>query len=96
MLKTSARRAVAKAKLLSNLIARDGCNCFLCHKPLGYDITVEHLLAKVHGGTSDEANLVLAHRGCNHFLADMPVINKIKAREYESETNYRRATTVHR
>ena len=56
--------------------ARDGDNCWRCHKPMrfgapfnvGKAATVEHLLALANGGTWALDNLRLCHQGCNKFL----------------------------
>ena len=75
------RRAIKRAALIEALLARDGPDCFLCGKALGDDITVEHMLAQVHGGPSHPANLVLTHRECNLSLGSLPVMLKVRARE---------------
>lgn len=63
-----------KAKLLE----RDGDKCFFCDEPLGEDITVEHLIALVSGGTNSLANMVLAHENCNYQLGSLPIYAKVK------------------
>ncbi len=47
---------------------RDGDDCWLCHEPMGDDCTIEHKRAKAMGGTSNLANLALAHRECNRVV----------------------------
>jgi hypothetical protein len=51
------------------LIARDGGQCWLCDKPLGNDITIEHHVPRAAGGSGDDSNLVLCHELCNKALA---------------------------
>lgn len=66
------------------LLDRDGSNCFFCGKPLGQDITVEHLVAVSHGGPNHISNLFLAHFVCNasagHMSAPEKIAVAIKAR----------------
>jgi len=53
------------------VLDRDGWICTYCHKPLeGSDATVDHLIAKNHGGTDDPDNLVAACRRCNGRKSD--------------------------
>lgn len=66
---------------VKTLLERDGDCCFLCHLPLGDDITVEHLCAVVNGGPKHISNLVLAHDDCNKKLGHLSVMEKIKMRE---------------
>ncbi len=56
------------------LRTRDGDNCHWCTRPMSFDwtsprdkrfATVEHLLPRSRGGTSQPGNLVLACRKCN-------------------------------
>lgn len=61
------------------LIERDGLNCFYCDKPLGEDITVEHLVALSCGGPNTLANMVLAHEKCNWQMSNKPVSEKVKS-----------------
>lgn len=37
------------------------------------DTTVDHIIAKVNGGTDDEENLILACRTCNSKKKDKPL-----------------------
>lgn len=55
------------------LINRDGGNCYLCHKTFESkkDITIDHLIAKSKGGTSEPSNLRLAHEKCNGAKKNM-------------------------
>lgn len=56
---------------------RDGCNCFYCGKPLGDDITLEHLISLVQGGKNTLGNMVLAHEKCNQEAGNLTVIEKV-------------------
>lgn len=55
------------------LAARDGWVCWLCELPVDPDApagtpgapTVDHVVPRSRGGTSDPSNLRLAHRRCN-------------------------------
>lgn len=71
-----------RASRLRSLRSRDGTECFYCGLDVDdEEVTLEHLLAIKDGGTSNLANLVLAHRQCNELAADLPVIGKVKLRE---------------
>lgn len=59
------------------LLERDGDNCFFCHRPLGDDITVEHLVAIAHGGPNHISNLFLAHLRCNQAAGHMSAAEKV-------------------
>lgn len=71
------------------LRARDGDNCWLCGKSIDFDAepnsakawSLEHLLAKEHGGSDRVENLVLCHPPCNRLLANRPLKKKIEMRE---------------
>ena len=72
---------------------RDGGVCWLCSSDVDLDVprtapgapTVDHVVPRAHGGTSDPANLRLAHRRCNgargsrlpelEWPADLPVLD---------------------
>lgn len=55
----------------------EGIPCYLCHKPINYELTrvlplhsqagtTHHIIGLAQGGNPvDPANLVPAHRGCN-------------------------------
>jgi hypothetical protein len=73
--------AKGKARRHRQCVARDGEACFYCHKPLGADRTLEHLLAKKHGGPDGVHNIALAHEACNEVMGSAPVIEKIRYRE---------------
>lgn len=74
---------------VDRLRARDGDNCWLCGKPMDFDAesnspkasSIEHLLAKCHGGSEKPENLVLCHPPCNRSLANRPVAKKVEMRE---------------
>ncbi|MCA0214772.1 MAG: HNH endonuclease [Proteobacteria bacterium] len=63
------------------ILERDGEDCFLCLRPLGNDITREHLVALVHGGPDHIANKVLTHAACNLALHHLSLMEKIRMRE---------------
>jgi len=71
-----------RASRVRTLRSRDGDGCFYCGRVMeSGDLTLEHLLSIKDGGTSNLANLVLAHRRCNEIAGDLPIIAKIKLRE---------------
>lgn len=65
--------------VVAALLERDGGDCFYCGKEMADDITVEHILAKAHGGPDSEENLCLAHERCNKDMGSLSVVEKIKA-----------------
>jgi hypothetical protein len=67
------------------LVARDGDACFLCGRPLGDDITEEHLVPVTHGGPDHLANKVLAHAACNKRMGHLSVMEKIRLRDAERQ-----------
>lgn len=60
------------------LLERDGNLCFYCWKPLGEDITLEHLIPLTSGGQNNLYNMVLAHDKCNHDAGFKPLSVKVK------------------
>jgi len=70
------RQGVVKA-----LLKRDGENCFYCKEPLGEDISIEHFVARTHGGPNHMANMVLTHHKCNQEVGHLSVREKITLRE---------------
>ncbi len=66
-----------RSKEVVKMLERDGELCFACHKPLGDDITREHLLPKSLKAGESLHNKVLMHQECNQRLADLPLGHKI-------------------
>jgi 5-methylcytosine-specific restriction endonuclease McrA len=64
-----------KKRLAINL--RDGMRCLYCCKDLHgadpRDITLDHLVCKIDGGSNHESNLVTACRACNCARQDKPI-----------------------
>ena len=71
----------ARSLNLRTLLERDGDACFLCGKPLGDDMTEEHLVPVTHGGPDHLANKVLAHEACNKRMGHLSVMEKIRLRD---------------
>ncbi|PVX84320.1 HNH endonuclease [Paraburkholderia unamae] len=64
------------------LLKRDGDACFYCAQPMSEeDRTVEHLVARSHGGPNHLSNMVLAHRLCNANAGHLSAMEKIRLRE---------------
>src|SRR6478609_1200626 len=59
------------------ILKRDGTACFYCGELLGDDITVEHLISLVSGGSNTLGNMVLAHESCNNSAGNKHVVEKI-------------------
>ena len=70
-----------RSQNVRTLLARDGDACFLCGRPLGDDLTEEHLVPVTHGGPDHLANKVLAHAACNKRMGHLSVMEKIRLRE---------------
>lgn len=62
------------------ILKRDGDECWFCGKPMGADMTIEHLVPKAKGGRNMLANYALAHRVCNNRAAALPLVRKIEMR----------------
>lgn len=64
------------------VLARDGADCFFCWKATTDDNrTLEHLVARSHGGPNHLSNLFLAHRKCNSEAGHLSAVEKIRLRE---------------
>jgi hypothetical protein len=63
---------------------RDGDGCFYCPHPFTEErpATIEHILALALGGSHHIGNLALAHAECNLMAGSMPVMEKIRLREF--------------
>lgn len=71
-----------RAAVIVRLRQRDGDACWLCGLPTtDRDRTIEHLLARTHGGNDDLANLCLTHGDCNQRLNDLPIVRKVEQRD---------------
>lgn len=75
------RKAVKKPVLIRTLIERDGDACFFCGLALGDDISVEHLVPRVHGGPNHISNYVLAHAACNRLVGHLSAAEKVRQRD---------------
>jgi len=67
--------------VMQRLLKRDGDGCFLCRRPLGDDMTIEHLVPLASGGPNHIANLALAHSDCNLRMGHLSVMEKVALRE---------------
>lgn len=65
-------------KQKQQLLIRDGSDCFLCGKPLGEDITLEHLIALSSGGKNTLGNMVLMHENCNNSVKNITIVEKVR------------------
>ena len=82
------RSAKWKRARVAAPIARDGPDCWLCALPVpasavrrGQRPSLEHLVARVKGGSDALDNLVLCHDACNRHLGERPVEQKRNMRE---------------
>ena len=82
---------------VDRLRLRDGGLCWLCGKPMDFGAepntstawSIEHLLAKGHGGSEKPENLVLCNPPCNRRLADRAVVKKVEMREKQRRKAWR-------
>jgi hypothetical protein len=80
------RKLIPKKKnhrKIVQLLQRDGDTCFYCHKPLGMNITVEHLITEDEGGRLNLENTRLTHRGCNLGVRNMTYDEKMEVHRGE-------------
>ena len=78
---TIKRRATKTDQRINTLLERDGDKCFFCLRPIGGDLTIEHLLSVAHGGSNHICNMALAHNGCNKAAGHLPLMKKVQIRE---------------
>ncbi len=77
------KRARKTASRYTDLVVRDGEACFYCGTKLTQaSATIEHLLARVHGGPDKIENLVLACAPCNKQAGNRPVAEKVRLRDH--------------
>jgi len=74
----SARKREARIQRLRD---RDGNDCFYCRKPIGRELSIEHLVPKCHNGPEHISNLCLAHKNCNLRARNLSVVEKVLLRE---------------
>ncbi|CAM5207825.1 HNH endonuclease OS=Bosea thiooxidans OX=53254 GN=SAMN05660750_03367 PE=4 SV=1 [Bosea thiooxidans] len=71
--------------LVEEIAARDGLWCWFCEAgflgPDSGEVTIEHLVAKSHGGPDHLSNLVIACKGCNGLVGHMSVSEKVAIRD---------------
>lgn len=67
---------------VDRLIKRDGNACFFCCKPFTEKdpATLEHLVARRHGGPDHMSNYALAHEACNQKADTLSVVEKVALR----------------
>lgn len=66
-------------KKRDKLLDRDGECCIYCGEPFIDEDppTIEHLIELNQGGTNNMYNLALAHKGCNNFVKNMTLVEKV-------------------
>jgi hypothetical protein len=90
--KITRRRAKGERRAgeLAAIIERDGPCCFYCGEVLpavddradpGRSVSVEHLVARAHGGPEHISNKFVAHEICNHRAGHLSAPEKIVLRE---------------
>lgn len=71
-----------RRRLTSQILTRDGADCFYCGHVLGHDRSLEHLDCTLALPEFNRlTNLVLAHRGCNQDASDMGMGAKLVLRD---------------
>ena len=64
------------------LLKRDGNCCFYCGEHFESDeLTVEHILSRIHQGNNRIENKALACKECNQEAGHLPIVEKIKLRD---------------
>jgi len=70
----------------TNILLRDMFTCQLCgDKPPASQLTLDHVLPRIHGGKTNWTNIVAACKKCNH---DKGSNKKIKPRVMPTKPNY--------
>ena len=76
-----------RRQLKADLRRAYGDACWRCGHAMNFNplsvrrrATIEHLLARAHGGTSDWDNVRLCHVGCNRHLGTHPPEHKRRMR----------------
>ena len=69
-MRRQARTNISRIKL-AILYSERGCCCAGCHKPLGEDVHVDHVVPLAGGGQDVFENLQLLHSACNQAKRDM-------------------------
>lgn len=69
------------------ILKRDGDICFYRFKATSNDDrSIEHLVARAHGGPNHLSNMVLAHRHCNANAGHLSAMEKIRLREHRGSS----------
>jgi lipopolysaccharide biosynthesis protein len=74
-------KKATRSQTIAKLFQRDGHDCWFCARPLGEDISIEHIQPRALGGTWNDDNLALAHVGCNKAAGHLSRIKKEALRE---------------
>lgn len=69
-------------RMVQRLLRRDGGLCFFCCRSFTRDDppTIEHIVAKRHGGPNHISNLALAHDQCNQDADTLGAVEKFARR----------------
>lgn len=59
------------------VLKRDGDGCFFCGEPMSDDMTLEHLVARAHGGPNHLSNIYGAHQRCNEQANILSAAEKV-------------------
>jgi len=82
---TSEPVATDRESIVRTLVERDGLWCWFCE--IGFlsedsgEVTLEHLVARAHGGPNHLSNYVLACPDCNSQVGTLSVSEKVQFRE---------------
>lgn len=63
------------------LTERDGAGCFFCFEEVADDMTIEHLVPRIHGGPNHISNKFRACSACNIRAGHLSAPEKIRIRE---------------
>lgn len=86
---TKASKARRNGSKKTQLLLRDGDECFYCLQEMRLDeMSVEHLIPTSAKGPHILQNMVLAHQKCNSDMGSKTLIEKLKIRESNLKKSY--------
>ena len=83
MSKTARKSSNFSTKAKIRLLLRDGSNCVYCVKKItrNDDLTVDHIVPLVKGGSNEMDNLALSCKHCNEEKGRLLLTEFIRAKE---------------
>jgi 5-methylcytosine-specific restriction endonuclease McrA len=68
----TSKQAMARRNRVKAVVAAHGEICWLCHKPINGDLTMDHVVPRSKGGRANRDNLRPAHELCNSKRGNGP------------------------